>query len=90
MDDLDHRAQAHRAPAAVIHELGGHQQQRRTQPLAAAFAQVLADFGDGGDAGDGIAAEFLLHGGQVLAQELENSFSVRADRSVQRIPDKSD
>jgi hypothetical protein len=50
----------------------GQQQQRRPDALAAAFAQVLGDLGDGADAGGGVAAQFLLHRDEVFPQQLKD------------------
>ena len=46
VNHLDDRAQPNRALAAIAARARREQQQRRTQPLAAAFAQVAADFRD--------------------------------------------
>ncbi len=48
------------------------QQQRRTDALAAALAQVLGDLRDGADAGCRVAAQLLLYRDQVFAQKLED------------------
>ena len=56
----------------VVEQVGGEQQQGRTDALAASFAQVLGNFGNGADAGGGVAAQLLLDGYEVFSQQLEN------------------
>src|SRR5947209_5278996 len=57
VNDLHHRAQLDDAASAVIEELCREQQQRGTNALAAASAQIFADIGDGADIRNRIAAE---------------------------------
>ncbi len=84
VNDLDHRAQLDGALAAVVHQLGGEQQQGRAQAFAAAGAQIFADLGDGPHARDGVAAELALDGGEVVVQQVENFFGV-ADYGLQTL-----
>jgi hypothetical protein len=49
-------------------QLGGKQQQHRTDALASARTQMLADIGDGPYAGDRIAPKLALNGSQIVAQ----------------------
>ena len=83
VDDLDHRSQLDRALAGVVHQLAGEQQQRRTQPLAAAGAEVLADLRDRPHAGHGVAAELALDGSEVVVQQVEYFFSVAGYSRIQ-------
>ena len=48
------------------------QQQRRTNALAAALAQIFGNFGNGADAGSGVAAQFLLDCYEIFPQQLED------------------
>jgi hypothetical protein len=57
---FDNRAETDSAVADVALRLGREQQQRRPDALAAAFAQILGDFGDGLDGGDGVIAELAF------------------------------
>jgi hypothetical protein len=50
---------------------------RRADALAAALAEIVGDLGDGGDVGDGVAAEFALDGAEVVAQKVEDLFCRR-------------
>ena len=69
---LDHRAKANSAVAKKIQLMRSQQQKRGPDALAAAFAQVLGNFGDGADAGSGVAAELLFHRNEVLPQQLKD------------------
>jgi len=60
MDHLDYSAEADGAGTRVIEQMGRKEQQGRTDALAPAFAQVFGNFGDGADAGGGVAAQLLL------------------------------
>ena len=81
---LDHRAQADGARAGVAKLMRGQQQQRGANALAAALAQVLGDFGDGADAGGGVAAQLLLDRHEVFPQQLED-FSRRRYRQCAQV-----
>ena len=97
---LHHRAQADGAGAGVAEQVRGEQQQRRPDALAAALAQVFGNFGDGADAGGGVAAQLLLDRHEVFPQQLEDlsrrrygqcaqssvSLSVHADLAAQGAP----
>src|SRR5579859_220624 len=74
VDNLYHSAQLDGAAAGVSEELGGEQQQRRTNALASAFTQVLANFSDGADTGNSIAPKLALDGGKVFPQQVKNLF----------------
>ena len=76
VDDLDDGSELHRAIASIAEEFGGEQQERGADALAAASAQILADFGDGGDVGDGVAPELPFDGCDVVAQKVEDFFTV--------------
>jgi hypothetical protein len=82
VNDLDHRAQLDGALAVVVQQLGGEQQQGRAQALAAAGAQIFADLGNGPHAGDRVAAELALDGGEVVVQQVKNFLGV-ADYGLQ-------
>ena len=60
VDDLDDRSELYRALALVAEELGGEQQQRRTDSLSPAGAQVFADLRDRGDIRDRVASELFF------------------------------
>ena len=77
MDHFDDRAEADHALAFVALGLGGEQEQGGPDPLAAALAEVVGDLGDGGDIGDGVAAELALDGAEVVAQQIEDLFCRR-------------
>ena len=76
VNDLNHRAQLDRALAGVVHQLGGEQQQGRAQTLTAADTKIFADFGDGANAGDGVASELALDGSEIVVQQVEDFFRV--------------
>ena len=76
VDDFDDCAEFDGPAAFVVEELGGEQKQCWAQAFAAATAEVFTDLGDGGDAGDGVAAELALDGGKVVAEELEDLAAV--------------
>ena len=77
VDHLDDRAEADHALALIALRLGGEQQQRWADALAAALAQVVGDLGDGGDVRDGVAAELALDGAQIVPQQVEDFFCRR-------------
>src|SRR5579859_3000261 len=74
VDDLHYRAQLDGAATGISEELGREQQQRRTDALAAASAQILANFSDGADTRDRVASELALDGGKVFPQQVKNLF----------------
>jgi hypothetical protein len=76
---LDHCAQADHAMARVAQHARCEQQQRGANALAAALAQVFGNLRDGADAGGGVAAQLLLDGREVVAQQIED-FSRRRYR----------
>ena len=82
VNDLDHRAQADGAAPLVVEQFRRKQQQRGTDALAAATAQIFANLGDGFDARDRVPPELALNGGQVFAQKLEEFFSVDGGGSM--------
>ena len=55
------------SPAFVVEELGGQQEQHGTDALAAASAEVLANFRYGGDVGNSVAAKLALDGGEIVS-----------------------
>jgi len=65
--------------AGVTEQVRGEQEKRRTNALAAAFAQILRNLSNGADAGGGIAAQLLLDCHEVFSQQVEN-FSCRRYR----------
>ena len=75
MDDLHHRTQLDGAAPRVAKQLSGEQQQRRTNALAAAGAQILANIGDGAHRRHRVSPELALNGGQIFAQQLEDLFA---------------
>jgi hypothetical protein len=86
VNDFDHSAEANGRAVFAVKEFRGQQQQRRTQPLAAASAQVLADFGDDLDAGNRVAPELTLDGGKIVAQQLKYFFRASSGRCRQVNP----
>ena len=72
MDHLDYRAQADSAGTAVIAEASRQQQERRTQPLAAATEQVPANLCHWFDGRAVLADNLLLDLGQVVADQVED------------------
>ena len=83
VDDFDYRSQLDRPVAGVVHQLAGEQQQRRTQPFAAAGAEVLADLRDRPHAGHRVAAELALDGREVVVQQVKYFFSVAGYGRIQ-------
>ena len=77
VDHLDDRAEADHALALVALGLGREQQEHWADALAAAVAEVVGDLGDGGDVGDGVAAEFALDRPQIVPQQIEDLFCRR-------------
>jgi len=49
----------------------------RSQPFAAAFLQILADFSNWPDARSGLDAELLLHPQEVRTDQIQTSLIVR-------------
>ena len=76
VNDLDHRAQLDGAMSRVVQQLAGEQQQRGPQALAAAGAQIFADLRNRAHAGDRVAAELALDGGEVVVQQVKDFFGV--------------
>ena len=74
VDHLHHRAHADRARPAISGRARRQQQQRRPQPLAAAFAQIARDFGDRLDRRAILRRNFLLDERQIVAHQIENPF----------------
>src|SRR5262249_41216229 len=74
VNDFYHASQSHGAAVVMGKELGREQKQSGANPLAAAGAEVFADFGDRAHAGDRAAAELALDGGEIIAQELKDFF----------------
>ena len=81
-----HGAEADCAGAGVVEQVRGQQQQRGANALAAAFAQVFGNFGDGADAGGGIAPQLLLDRHEVFSQQFENFFRRRYCQGAQWSP----
>ncbi len=72
VNDLDHGAQLDGALAGVVHQLAGEQQQGGAKAFAAAGAKVFADLRNCPHAGNRVAAELALDGGEVVVQQVEN------------------
>ena len=83
VDDFYHCAQPHGPAPGVSEELGGKQQQRRTDSFSTAGAQVLADLRDRRDVRDRVASELLFDGGNVVTEEVEDFFPVDGGRRAQ-------
>ena len=83
VDDLDHRSELDRAIALVAEQLGGEQQQRRTDSLSPAGAQVLANLRDRGDVRDRVTSELFFDRDNVVAQKIEDFFPVDGRRCTQ-------
>jgi hypothetical protein len=67
----------------VVEELGGKQQQGGPDSLAAPGAQVFSDFRNGLDTRNRIPAEFVFQSDEVVAEEIENLFSVNRSGRAQ-------
>src|SRR5271168_2463347 len=80
MYHLDYGAESDHAMSGIALRLGGKEQQRRPTTLAAALAQVVGDFRDGFDGGDGVVAELALDSAQVVVEEVEDLFCRRYGR----------
>ncbi len=76
VNDLDDGAESNGTTSLIVQQLRGKQQQGRTDSLAAAGAQVLADLGDGPDVGDRVAAKLVLQRDEVIPQQIEDFFAV--------------
>ena len=72
VNELDDGGVQNRAVAGVAHEARGHQEHRRTDALAAARADVLADLRDQRDLRLDVACELLVDLLQVGADRLED------------------
>src|SRR6185312_6132996 len=79
VDNFNHRAKFHRPSSLIIEKFGGEQQKRGTNAFASATAQVFANFGNGGDVRNRVAAELALDGGEIVAKEFENFGSIDGD-----------
>ena len=77
---FDHRAESDHAVSGVALRFGGEQQQRWTDALATAFAQVFGDFRNGLHGGNGIVAELALNRAQVIVEQIEDLFCRRYGR----------
>ena len=73
VNHLHDGAQADRALAAISRRARREQQQRRPQPLAAAFAQVAGNFGDRLDGAAALRRDFALDERQIVAHQIENT-----------------
>jgi hypothetical protein len=72
VDEFDDRGVEHRAVAFGPTETRRHQQNRRSDPLAAAVLDVPPHFRNQGDSGLDVADEFLLDRLQILADGFED------------------
>ncbi len=72
MDELDHRGVEDRAISRVARQARRHQQDGRTDPLAAALLDVAPHFGDQRDARLDVADELTLDGLEILSNGLED------------------
>ena len=86
MHHLDNGAEANRGWTGVVKQMRGQKQQRRANAFAAAFAEILGDFGDGADAGGGVAPQLLLDRYEVFSQQFENLFRRRYCQGAQWSP----
>src|SRR5208282_1525573 len=80
VDDLNDGRELYRALALVAEELGREQQQRWTDSLAPAGAQVLADLRNRGNVRDRIAPELFFDRDNVVTQKIEDFFPVNGRR----------
>ena len=83
VDDLDDHAEADGSGSLVVKQLGGEQEEGRTQALTAALTQVFADLGNGLYVGNAVAAELAFDGLQVIPEKVENLFAGRCCHAVQ-------
>ena len=86
VNHLDDRAQRNRALAAIAARSRSEQQQRGTQPLAAAFAQVAADFSDRLNGFACLRGDFLLDESKIVAHQIKNfANSQYSDGALRRL-----
>src|SRR5579883_113278 len=85
VNNLDDRPQANRAAPLIVEKLRSQKKQNRTDALATAVSQIFANFGDGLDARDRIAAKLPLNRREVLPQHFEYFFAVNNSRCAQKI-----
>ena len=83
MHHFDYRAEPDHAVSCVTLRLGGKQQKRRPDALAATFAQVIGDFRDGLDGGNGVISELALNSTQIVMQQVEDLFRRRYGSGAQ-------
>src|SRR5205085_647383 len=76
VNDFNDRAQPDGAASLIIEEPRRKQQQSRAYAFAPAGAEILPNFRNGFDVRDCVAPELALDRGQVVAQQLENFFTV--------------
>ncbi len=86
VDHLDHCAQADRALAAIACRPRAQQQQRRTQPLAAALAQVAGDFGHRLDRAAALRGDLLFDQREVVAHQIEYALNALGDLDSESHP----
>jgi hypothetical protein len=87
VNEFDHGSEPNRSRPFKTAQFGGEQHQGGTQSFAPAASQVLADLGDGLNAGDALKAKLLFHLLEVSAHQVENFFDCQAiDRGQVSIP----
>ena len=72
VNHFHHRAELDGGRASVADQFGREQQQRRTQPLAAARLQVLPDGRDGIDRCDRLEGDLFLDAAEIGLDQIEN------------------
>jgi hypothetical protein len=72
MNQFDDSAQANHRRAAVPAQFARQQDQGGPETLASPGLQISADFGDLGDVGNRLLAEFLLNLLEVVPKEIKN------------------
>jgi hypothetical protein len=87
VDEFDHGSEPNRSRPLKTTQFGGEQHQGGTQSFAPAASQVLADLGDGLNAGDALQAKLLFHLLEVSTHQVEDFFDCQAiDRGQVSIP----
>jgi hypothetical protein len=87
VDEFDHGSEPNRSRPLKTTQFGGEQHQGGTQSFAPAASQVLADLGDGLNAGDALKAKLLFHLLEVSTHQVEDFFDGQAiDRGQVPIP----
>jgi hypothetical protein len=87
VDEFDHGSEPNRSRPLKTTQFGGEQHQGGTQSFAPAASQVLADLGDGLNAGDALKAKLLFHLLEVSTHQIEDFFACQAiDRGQVSIP----